>query len=114
MRDEEAGRHVDTRRLLAAMRRDGVALEEATVMEAVEHPNWERATGSHDWRANVPRSLRETWESLPLSTRLCVFELMVDCAPRGPAGTFVRGSAQAISPPCEVSPCCVLSESSRS
>jgi hypothetical protein len=74
MRDEEAGRHVDTRRLLAAMRRDGVALEEATVIEAVEHPNWERATGSHDWRAHVPRSLRETWESLPLSTRLCVFE----------------------------------------
>jgi hypothetical protein len=74
MRNEEAGKHVDTRRLIAAMRRDGVALEEAAVMKAVEHPNWERAMGSHDWRAHVPRSLREAWASLPLSTRLCVFE----------------------------------------
>ena len=74
MRNEEAGKHVATRRLIAGMQRDGVPLEEAAVMEAVEHPHWERARESHDWRAHVPRSLREAWGSLPLATRLCVFE----------------------------------------
>jgi hypothetical protein len=74
MRKEEAGTHVDPRGLIAAMQRDGVPLEESAVMEAVEHPHWERTRESRDWRAHVPRSLREAWGSLPLATRLCIFE----------------------------------------
>ncbi|MEJ2504289.1 MAG: hypothetical protein P8177_13410 [Gemmatimonadota bacterium] len=74
MSTDEAGTYANPRRLIAAMQRDGVPLEEAAVMEEVEHPHWERARGHRDWRAHVPRSLREAWGSLPLGTRLCVFE----------------------------------------
>jgi hypothetical protein len=75
MKHEGPGKPVDTRRLIAAMQHDGIPVEETAVMEAVVHPHWERASGSHDWRAHVPRSLREAWGSLPLATRLCVFEM---------------------------------------
>jgi hypothetical protein len=74
MREHEANREPDARRLIAAMRGDGVPLDETSVMDAVEHPRWEKTRGRRDWRAHVPRSLRHTWESLPLATRLCVFE----------------------------------------
>lgn len=74
MISEEADTNVEARRRIAAMQGDGVPLDETSVMEAVEHPRWERTRGHRDWRAHVPRSLRDTWGSLPLGTRLCVFE----------------------------------------
>ncbi len=62
-------------RVIAEMKEDGVPLSETAVLQAVEEPHWE-ATGSvHDWRAYVPPSVRRGWESLPVATRLRVFEV---------------------------------------
>jgi hypothetical protein len=74
MRRNRPKEYREAQRLLAGMKRDGVPLGEKSVMQAVEHPHWERAAEVHDWRAHVPGSIREAWLSLPLTTRLCVFE----------------------------------------
>ena len=62
-------------RLLAEMRDDGVPLQGTAVLDAVEHPRWDRMGGMRDWRFYVPPSMRRVWHALPLTTRLRLFEI---------------------------------------
>jgi hypothetical protein len=64
----------EVERLLTGMELDGVPLGREAVIDAVEHPHWETTRHGRDWRAYVPRSMREEWGELPLAARLCVFE----------------------------------------
>jgi hypothetical protein len=59
---------------LSRIRLDGVLTPADDIVETVERPHWERAMFAHDWRRHVPPALREIWSTLPLHTRLCVFE----------------------------------------
>jgi hypothetical protein len=59
--------------LILEMQRDGLPMPAATMLHAVEDPDWRSTRRTHDWRAYVPPSLRRRWVSLPLPTRLCVF-----------------------------------------
>lgn len=61
-------------RLMVGMRRDGVPLPAAAVLQAIRDPRWETTRSAHDWRAHVPPSVRRAWPCLPVTGRLCVFE----------------------------------------
>lgn len=61
-------------RLLDGINADGIPLAPRAILDAVEQPHWEATRRIHDWRSHVPPTLRQDWEALPLTTRLCVFE----------------------------------------
>lgn len=85
----------EVERLIAEMQRDGVPLSSRTVLGKVESPDWGSTRRMHDWRAYVPRSVRRHWASLPLATRLCVFETAELMALREePGATLVTGPAR--------------------
>lgn len=74
MRRSVPGGEGELERLLAGLRRDGVPLPAAAVLQAIRDPHWETTRSAHDWRAYVPPSVRQAWRSLPVAGRLCVFE----------------------------------------
>lgn len=61
-------------RLLDRIGRDGVPLPPQAILAAVAEPCWGATRAIHDWRTYVPPSVRETWDSLPLYARLCIYE----------------------------------------
>jgi hypothetical protein len=79
--------------LLLRMRHHGVLWDPEAVLDAVEHPHWERARGVHDWRAYIPPSVRADWLRLPLIGRLCAFETAQLQSLEEEAGTMVTGPA---------------------
>ena len=50
------------------------AHDDPRVLATLEDPRRDRPFLSHDWRRHVPPALRDTWDTLPLDTRLCVYE----------------------------------------
>ncbi len=64
----------EAERFLARMREDGLLEDPDAILDAVEAPDWQASRGVHDWRNYVPPSIREAWPSLPLVTRLCIYE----------------------------------------
>jgi hypothetical protein len=94
MTHRDADESAEIARLIMEMERDGVPLSPAAVLREVEHPNWAAAVSARDWRAHVPRSVRRVWDSLPLASRLCVFETAELTALDMDAGaTMVSGPA---------------------
>lgn len=75
MRRESAYARAAIERVVAEMKADGVPLSGTAVLQAVEEPHWEAVRGARDWRTYIPPSVRQGWDSLPLPTRLRVFEI---------------------------------------
>lgn len=61
-------------RALERIRADGVLRPAEDIVATVDHPHWDRAFLAHDWRKHVPPTMRDIWDTLPLHTRLCVYE----------------------------------------
>ena len=61
-------------RALERIRRDGILRPPEDILATVDDPRWDRAFLAHDWRKHVPPTMRDVWDTLPLHTRLCVFE----------------------------------------
>jgi hypothetical protein len=81
-------------RLLSRMATDGILLAPDAILDAVEHPCWERPRRGCDWRTYIPPSVRSQWDLLPLVTRLCVFATAELIAlEEDPGTTMVTGSA---------------------
>lgn len=59
---------------LSRIRRDGILSPAQDILATVRDPHWERGLLAHDWRRHVPPTMRDVWDSLPLHTRLCVYE----------------------------------------
>lgn len=59
---------------LDRIHRDGILRPSDEILATVEDPHWERPFRAHDWRRHVPPTMRDTWNTLPLDTRLCVYE----------------------------------------
>lgn len=62
------------RRALERIHRDGILRPAEDILSSVDAPHWERALHAHDWRRHVPPTMRDIWNTLPLHTRLCVYE----------------------------------------
>lgn len=59
---------------LGRIRATGILRPPEDIVATVQDPHWDRAFLAHDWRRHVPPTMREIWDTLPLSTRLCVYE----------------------------------------
>ena len=62
------------RTALTRIRQEGILRPSGEILDAVEDPHWDSPFLAHDWRRHVPPALRDTWDTLPLDTRLCVYE----------------------------------------
>ena len=62
------------RRALLRIRQDGIFRPDEDILATVRDPHWDRPLLAHDWRRHVPPPMRDIWETLPLHTRLCVYE----------------------------------------
>lgn len=62
------------RRALERIRQDGILRPDEDILASVHEPRWDRPLLAHDWRRHVPPPMRDIWNTLPLHTRLCVYE----------------------------------------
>lgn len=62
------------RRALERIRQDGILRADEDILATVRDPRWDRPMLAHDWRRHVPPPMRDVWDTLPLHTRLCVYE----------------------------------------
>ena len=62
------------RRALERIREDGILRPDEDILATVHDPRWDRPMLAHDWRRHVPPPMRDIWDTLPLHTRLCVYE----------------------------------------
>jgi hypothetical protein len=59
---------------LDRIHRDGILRPSDEILAAVDDPHWDRPVLAHDWRRHVPPTMRDAWNTLPLETRLSVYE----------------------------------------